>query len=561
MNDERLEHLLDLYFDEALKAEEQAELERLLLSQPQARELFWKRARFHSLLRRRGRENWGRRLAMEQAAGGAPASVPVPRWRVLGETWRRALQPAGWWAAAGLAAMLLFFAWYRPGGKVPANPTANANADSAASNLPNLVAPSTGVPSSQGVATILRAVEVKWTGNKERPGNILGPGWLKFERGLVEVQFHRGARVVIEGPAEFELINDMQARCLLGKVRAEVPPPAIGFEILSPNVRVVDRGTAFGLDVKRDGPAEVHVFSGRVDLATTLPPGTPRELLQGKAVRVDATGAVSDIPSVSQEFTTPEVVERKATTEMALRFAAWRVQADRIRSDPALLVQYSFEDDSLAERRLNNHAPKAPVDSQGTIIGCTRTEGRWPGKQALEFKQVGDRIRLALPRQHEELTCITWVRLDAMDRPYTALLMSGDAVVGELQWQIRGDGQLSFGKRKEPGWGFGKLFGADSNPVLGPSRCGSWMQLAFVYDAHAKTVTHYLDGRRMSVNPMDARTPLITGALEIGNWTPAGGDPVEPIRAFNGRMDEFLVFSRALKAEEIQRHWEMGRPL
>jgi hypothetical protein len=56
-------------------------------------------------------------------------------------------------------------------------------------------------------------------------------------------------------------------------------------------------------------------------------------------------------------------------------------------------------------------------------------------------------------------------------------------------------------------------------------------------------VTHYLDGRRMSVNPMDARTPLITGALEIGNWTPAGGDPVEPIRAFNGRMDEFLVFS------------------
>jgi hypothetical protein len=83
---------------------------------------------------------------------------------------------------------------------------------------------------------------------------------------------------------------------------------------------------------------------------------------------------------------------------------------------------------------------------------------------------VGDRIRLALPRQHEELTCITWVRLDAMDRPYTALLMSGDAVVGELQWQIRGDGQLSFGKRKEPGWGFGKLFGADSNPVLGPSR-------------------------------------------------------------------------------------------
>jgi hypothetical protein len=51
-----------------------------------------------------------------------------------------------------------------------------------------------------------------------------------------------------------------------------------------------------------------------------------------------------------------------------------------------------------------------------------------------------------------------------------------------------------------------------------------------------------------------------TGALEIGNWTPSGGDPIEPIRAFNGRMDEFLVFSRALHAEEIARLWATGRP-
>src|SRR4030095_2708202 len=132
---------------------------------------------------------------------------------------------------------------------------------------------------------------------------------------------------------------------------------------------------------------------------------------------------------------------------------------------------------------------------------------------------------------------------------------------GELQWQLRNNGQLLFGKRKEPGWGAGKLFGADSPTVLTSRRGGSWMQLALVYDSRAKTVSHYLDGQRIIELPMDAQTPLTTGALEIGNCTPTVGDPMEPIRAFNGRMDEFVILSRALRPEEILRHWEAGRPL
>jgi hypothetical protein len=276
---------------------------------------------------------------------------------------------------------------------------------------------------------------------------------------------------------------------------------------------------------------------------------------------VDAEGVLSDIPNGAQDFTTSETIEKRANTSMAARFAAWRAQAQRLREDPALLLQYTFEGDSVANRTLANHAPNATPESQGTIIGCSWTQGRWPGKRALDFKQVGDRVRLALPRQHEELTCVTWVRLDALGRTYNPLLMSGDATVGELQWQIRSDGKLLFGKRRERGWGGGKLFGADSEAVLGPQRCGSWMQLAFVYDAGARTLTHYVDGQQVAVRRMSAEAPLTTGALEIGNWTPAGGDPIDPIRTFNGRMDEFLVFSRALRAEEIQRLWDTGRPL
>jgi len=557
MNEERFEYLLNRHFDGALLEEEKRELESLLLSRPQARTLFWKRARFHALLRRQGRENWGRRLAVEP---NVPAAGPaLSRWRT---SWQRAatlVKPAGWWAVAALAMILAFILIHSSTDKDGKGPKATVETTSPADESMQFD-PASGT-TGQGVATILRAVDVKWSGNRRRPGNVLGPGWLKFASGLVELQFHRGARVVIEGPAEFELITDMQARCVLGRVRAEVPPPAVGFEILSPSVRVVDRGTAFGLNVQDGGLAEVYVFSGRVDFATTQPPETPRELRQGNAVRVDSKGAVSDIPSVQKDFTTAEVVEKKATTAMALRYAAWRAETDRLRKDPSLLLQYTFEGEAIASRQLTNLAPGALSSTNGTIIGCNLVEGRWPGKSALDFKQVGDRIRFALPRTHEQLTCLMWVRLDAMDRPYTALMMSGDATIGEPQWQLRSRGMLSFGKRKEKGWGYGKLFIADSKPILEPSRCGSWMQLAFVYDGHAKTLSHYLDGQCVTVTPMDGTVPLQTKALEIGNWTPTGGEPMEPIRAFNGRMDEFLMFSRALRADEIEHMWETGRPL
>ena len=549
MNEERLDYLLDRYFDEALTAEERAELESLLLSWPQARTMFWKRARFNGMLRRRGRENWGRKYALEQGESEKPASTLRAWWQAL----IGPIQPRGWWPVAGLALVLILFVLNQGERKVTtSDSTAVALAESTAS-MPGVT------PDSQGVATMLRAVGVKWTGKERLAGNVLMPGWLKFESGWVEVQFHRGARVVVEGPAEFELISDMQARCLLGKVRAEVPPPAIGFEVLSPNVRVVDRGTSFGLEVERDGPAEVHVFSGRVDLATTSAPQTLRALGQGTSVRVDRGGALSDIPNGTHDFSSTDALEKEATDTMAARFQAWRAHSEMLREDPSLLVQYTF--DSFTERRLQNMAPQATLQSHGTIVGCNATEGRWPGKRALDFKQVGDRVRLSLPLRYQELTCIAWIRLDAMDRAYSALLMSGDAAVGELQWQLRNDGKLLFGKRKEPGWGEGKLFGADSPRVLTSQRGGSWMQLALVYDSRAKTLSHYLDGQRIIELPMDAQTPLTTGALEIGNWTPTVGDPMEPIRAFNGRMDEFVIFSRALRPEEILRHWEAGRPL
>src|SRR5262249_55973492 len=54
------------------------------------------------------------------------------------------------------------------------------------------------------------------------------------------------------------------ARLLGGKLAARVPEAAIGFEIVSPQGKVIDLGTEFGVAVGAGGATEVYVFEGQV---------------------------------------------------------------------------------------------------------------------------------------------------------------------------------------------------------------------------------------------------------------------------------------------------------
>ncbi|MGV3754729.1 MAG: hypothetical protein ACO1QS_05060, partial [Verrucomicrobiota bacterium] len=86
MDKQRLEKLLDRFVDGALTPEEKSELELMLLSSPQAREVFWGHARFNALVRRFGEEEWGRKLA------GAGMTAPVKPVVTVKES------PGGWFA-------------------------------------------------------------------------------------------------------------------------------------------------------------------------------------------------------------------------------------------------------------------------------------------------------------------------------------------------------------------------------------------------------------------------------------------------------------------------------
>jgi hypothetical protein len=326
----------------------------------------------------------------------------------------------------------------------------------------------------------------------------------------------------------------------------QVPAAARGFKVSSPQLALIDLGTAFGFAV-HDKSAELHVFEGRVKVEN--PGALKPELSAGEGLSVDSEGHWREFAAAIAQFPDATALQEKARSEWQRRKEAWRASSSTLSNDPTLLAYYAFESDSRFERRLRNAAAGSDRASDGAIVGCRWVEGRWPGKDALEFKGTGGRVRIEVPGVFDALTLATWVRVDSLDYAYSSLLMADAFDAGGLHWQITKAGQVRLGIQGPQNRG-----GQDCTTpaILGPERLGQWVHLAVVIDRVAHRLVHYVDGQEMSAHTLKFDVPLGFGRAEIGNWNPATRRDRTPIRSLNGRMDEMLVFRRALSAQEVR---------
>ena len=75
---------------------------------------------------------------------------------------------------------------------------------------------------SKAVAMLNLVVDAQWNRRDEIPrlGAPLEPGWLRLKSGLAQIVFYSGARVVIEGPTELQLISPTEVSCRSGRLTA-----------------------------------------------------------------------------------------------------------------------------------------------------------------------------------------------------------------------------------------------------------------------------------------------------------------------------------------------------
>ena len=528
MNDPRLTHLLDLYLDGTLSSEEASELEQLLGASTSARRQFWEYTALHGATHEAAKWKWaGQETSTAQVAPNV-VRVSFGRW----------LRPAALAAAACVALLVSWFFFGRDAGSPAA-----------------------------GVAVLTRAVGVEWTdGVRPVPGAILSPGWLKLKAGAVQVEFYAGARVVVEGPAEFRVASAREGFLRTGKVRAQVPEQARGFRIVTSLLSAVDLGTEFGVNVPPTGLPEVHVFAGRVEV-TRPGTGVTNELVAGKAVRLQ-DHQFEAIAVSRAGFLSEDELARRDVAGARRRHEAWQQSARNLSADPAAVIHFTFEDQSSWDRALTNRAAQAAAGTQGDIVGCPWTEGRWPGKRALEFKGEGDRVRLQVPGALTNITLLAWVRVDGWPHQMHELFSGESEAPGTLRWELSRNGELRLGIVKKSAGPAANWEVVTTPEVVTSERFGQWMMLVTVFDG--KGVSHYVDGQLVIARGASGPRPLTVGRVELGNWSATPEQPEFEFarssgrgyfaRGFQGRIDEFALLARALKAEEVQRLYEAGKP-
>ncbi len=122
----------------------------------------------------------------------------------------------------------------------------------------------------EAVATITGLESIRWQMPASGGDQILSRcaigDHLRLRGGSVELTFDAGAQVTVFGPADFDITSATSIRCRRGRVTTLVDHRGKGFSIETPQAKVVDIGTQFGLNISDKGETEVVVFQGSVDL-------------------------------------------------------------------------------------------------------------------------------------------------------------------------------------------------------------------------------------------------------------------------------------------------------
>ena len=408
-----------------------------------------------------------------------------------------------------------------------------------------------------GVVVLARALDAEWKDQPMRPGDSMAPGRWQLVSGAAELEFYSGASVILEAPADLEILSENNGILHSGKLRAEVPLHAHGFTIQTKAVKLVDLGTSFGIEVGPDENTVVQVFDGKVELfdpESKHQPDDSHKLSAGEGRLFSPTGEIKQIKVDPSGFMAPSQLEAKSVA----KFQAWQQASQATFRDPRLIAAYSFQrSPDLPPRTLSNFSANKDERLQGTIIGAQWSQGRWPEKDALDFKRPSDRVKINIPSGQTSVTLVTWLRIDGFDNAFHSILLSeGWNRNGALHWQIHKDGfvELAVLISKDH-----RLNNSRAPFRMKPSDFGRWMQLAVVYDGKKGTVTHYRDDTLTGVVKLAKTVKIAIGKAELGNWTPPKLIN-RAIRNFNGRMDELLIFDGVLTHQDIKKLHENGMP-
>lgn len=525
----RLNELLAALCDGCISATEFDELEQLLASNEDHRQQYFKYMLLH------GELNWDRGARQEELLGpsnpvdsatasssGAAGPSPIG-WKSL-TYWR---QHRWRFAAVALAATLLiwagFLGWALPWWRADRG-VGVAQVDPNPTSIP-LVATVTG----------LHLPEWKEGANQWEWGAKLGAGrQFSLTSGMVELTFHDGVQVLLEGPCEF-VLNTAEAGTLnQGNLVARVPPGAEGFTILTRVGAMVDLGTEFGAVVLEDGATQCVVLSGTVDVVRNgegVGPDRVR-LTENQGALIAADG---------------RSIELRETADATL-LATMRGRLMQIREAPSTRVAVTGDNSAnaalIGHWKFDEGSGNIASDASPQGNDAKRTgEGSWiRGKSGGAY----DRPQFHLIDSSDyhitgAVTVAAWVKPNAPNR---------FSVVAGIE-QFGGDDDmyaLKTNRANKIDWYLAgvnePVTSTDTLTNYSNASADGWVHLVGVFQPEVASAL-YVNGVLNASAPGHASNPLNRVDFSIGVY-PDGRGP------FSGAVDDVQVYRGALSAKDVR---------
>ena len=121
------------------------------------------------------------------------------------------------------------------------------------------------------VATLTDTLNAQWAESSAPSNNfrlMTNHTPLILRKGYAELVFDNNSKVVIEAPAEFQVLSYDQIKLTYGRLYATVPQEAMGFVVCTPSSKIIDLGTEFGVQANVNGVTELHVVKGKTTLVS-----------------------------------------------------------------------------------------------------------------------------------------------------------------------------------------------------------------------------------------------------------------------------------------------------
>ena len=264
------------------------------------------------------------------------------------------------------------------------------------------------------VATLVQAENCKWAGS-ELPTAVnskLGTGTLSLVEGIATLKFKSGATVTIEAPTKLLIRDAMHCRLIEGTVTAEVPEPAHGFTIDTPDIKVVDLGTRFGVTAGSMGNSQVRVFQGEVEVGG-LSNGKIQRLTEGKGMNVSSDKAAGNTVAGQEPVHGQQMQEADGWTSIPTSFGRGKDGYARrgdtgapLGMNPLLIVKHS----DLATSRNNERRAVVTFD-----VSQIPTARAGEAQIVLDPVPSGFGFSALVPDSHFAVYGLTDEALDAWD--------------------------------------------------------------------------------------------------------------------------------------------------